>query len=156
MVLATSEYFWADLGSLDQALESRVAEWARGAFDACAVLRTPGGRVELYARRGEPRSSKSLKMMLRSLFHNWNQALEMEDNSWLQLLTREEFLRAAGGAEEESRAPPPSESTPTADAPSPPRRVWEGVFGALPPDFDERALRAYHQLKGQRLVPCRA
>ena len=160
MALATSNYVWACLGRLDQNTEGRVIEWAQCAFDACRVVRAPNGLVALYARRSAPRSSKSYKMMLRTVFQNWNEPLEIEGSGWLRLLTSAEFSAAVG---ETSVAAAPREeqcgASGESDAPAEPTLSTRGGHGqyltCLSAGFDERAAMMYKELlEREQLMPC--
>ena len=119
----------------------RLEKWAA---DSCAVhklTRGPDGTATLWAQRPESRSSKSMKVMLRTVFANWKSPLQDLGPDWLVLLSPEEFASALQGHHQQKAAPltkPPVTA-------SPPRDVGQ-TLTALSEGFDQRSWAAWEAI----------
>ena len=149
-MVVSSEFFRASVGVLDEATTARFERWAgEHCVRHLLVLEEDGSRT-LFAQRHVPKTVKSVKVCLRTVFANWAQPLADLDPAWLALLTREEFEKATSAPAKAAVAQPQC---------SEPRRYVVAdpaattVLPALSPGFDERAAVA---LAALRTVPCAA
>lgn len=145
---AISEYFRASFGKLDQAMQSRIGEWARTNCIKHKVVHAVGGDdtdVELYAQRPEAKSSKSIKMMLRAVFQNWGSPLDAGVSDWLRLLSKSEFEEAI--EEDAIQVVARARHAPVSAVAAP---------DMLSAGFDTRAFKLYNKLLEEgRIVACR-
>ena len=145
----SSEYFRASVGVLDGAAESRFQRWAMENCLRHVLVREKGGCFTLFAKRHVPKTVKSIKVCLRTVFSNFGRPLVGLDPTWLVLLTRAEFEAATSAytkAEEQPRC-----SEPRRDAIADPAAMV--VLPSLSAGFDERARATLNAL---RAVPCAA
>ena len=140
-MVVSSEFFRASVGVLDEATTARFEHWATdNSVRHLLVLEEDGSRT-LFAQRHVPKTVKSTKVCLRTVFANWGQRLADLDPAWLALLTREEFEAVAQPQCSEPRRYVVADPAATT------------VLPALSPGFDERAAVA---LAALRTVPCAA
>jgi len=146
----SSEYIRAVLGNLDMTVERRLGEWAKANCVAHRLERSPSGDVVLYAQRPEKKTSKSHKMTLRTLFQNWGAMLTLEGSDWLQLLSHDDFTKAAGDAQEPPR--------PHAESPEQSGATKHGAvfLSSLPHDFAEKSHALLMELRQGSALTCAA
>ena len=149
-MVVSSEFFRASVGVLDEATTARFERWAtENSVRHLLVLEEDGSRT-LFAQRHVPKTVKSTKVCLRTVFANWGQPLADLDPAWLALLTREEFEKATSAPAKAAVAQPQFPELRRNDIADPAAMT---VLPSLSPGFDERAAVAFTAL---RMVPCAA
>ena len=133
---AVSEFFAAKVGTLPAEVEDRLARWARDTCVAHAMVRDQEGAVTLYMHRRDPKTSRSMNSLLRTLTGRWQMPLGDLGPGWLRLSSMEEFRAAALPPER------PPELRPLGD----PARPACGRC-RLSDDFDQRALILLQELR---------
>ena len=146
----SSEYIRAALGKMDETDERRLRDWAKANCVTHRIERSPSGDVVLYAQRPEKKTSKSHKMTLRTLFQNWGTMLAIDGSVWLQLLSHEDFAKAAGDAQEPAR--------PHVASPEQCGVPQDGALflSSLPNDFGEKSHALLMELRQGRVLTCAA
>ena len=99
---ATSSYFAANLGNLDQVIIERLQKWAAASAAEHAIRRHADGSVTLYASRAAAKTARQYQSLLRTLSSHWKMPFGKLDSGWLSLLTEHEY-RAVVGATNERR-----------------------------------------------------
>ena len=145
-MVVSSEFFRASVGALDEATEARFGRWALENCLRHLLVRENDGCLTLFAKRNVPRTLKSTKVCLRTVFSNFGQPLACVDPSWLVLLTRAEFEEATSAYAKAEEQPQCSE--PRLEVAAGPAETT--VLLSLSPGFDERAAA----LAALRIVPC--
>ena len=134
------------MGVLDEVTAARFERWAGEHCVRHLLVREPDGCLILFAKRNVPKTLKSSKVCLRTVFSNFGQPLVDLDPTWLVLLTSEEF-DAATSAPTKAAVAQPQCSEPRLGVAADPAAT---VLLSLPPGFDERAAAAFAALR----VPC--
>ena len=154
MVAASSNFFRANLGHLDEDLLGRLHEWAQRNFSAHHVPRNSASVVVLRARcPGEPRTRKSFGMAMPALCKNWKVPLDLRGD-WLELLSEAEYEASAAAVEHGAISTAPEgvlkKREQCADTGE---RVRIITRSELPDDFVERSLEMWRHLHNGA-APC--
>ena len=153
MVVASSNYYRADLGCLGDSVEQQLREWAAVQCAEHKLFRkADSGEVVLYARRGgEPKTSKALKMVLRPVLQKLGLPIEGFVGDWLQVMGVDAFTAAM----RDGPAPPDAQDEPRRAPPSSTPRPCT-AFTKLSDGFDEQAHALLRELREGMAAPCAA
>jgi hypothetical protein len=151
MVVASSNYFRANLGSLDESLLERLERWSRAQFAAHSLSRSPVGDTVLYASCPCGKTKKSFGMAIRTVFKNWRAPLELRDE-WLEMISHADYEVGAGAPEaariKDEPWQPNVARTPVSDTTPAVSTEFEGaVKTRLSEGFDMRAGAMWRQLQ---------
>ena len=150
MVAASSNFFRANLGPLDDRLLQRVDEWSGQQFAAHSVCRSAAGDAVLLAPCPTTKTKKSFGMAIRTLFKNWKAPLDLPED-WLEPLSQTEYETGAGVIEHVAPLTPSPQHVRVE-----PAMLADGVIlQMLSPGFDERAEQMWRQLQ-QKQISCAA
>ena len=97
---ATSCYFAANLGNLDQVIIERLQKWAAASAAEHAIRRHADGSVTLYASRAAAKTARQYQSLLRTLSSHWKMPFGKLDSGWLSLLTEHEYRAVVGATNE--------------------------------------------------------
>lgn len=135
--MATSKYFSAELGGLDQDLQQQLEAWMGSQYANASLLTSDGGATLLAESKSE-RTAKSHKMSIRNVWKKLGFAPD-----FLKLLSADDFQHAMGQAGGHEQA---SDTQSCVELP----RLWGvdalGWYTSLSPGFDQRAEEIFAKL----------
>jgi hypothetical protein len=126
--MATSKYFSASLGGLDEDLRRQLGPWMSSRYVSGSLVTSDEGATTLHAESRDERSAKSHKLSLRNA---WK--LDFPPD-FLALLSRDDFQDAVAHATGPKEAPDTQSYVPEPYGVEALR-----CCTSLPPAFDQRA-----------------